>query len=174
MNAVVLQRADHLQPRAVAHMRQPRIRVPTKIPLQNPPVLRAVKQRPPLLQLMHPRRRLLRVQLRHLRVIEILPAAHRIGKMCLPAVALVHVSHRRRHAALGHHRVRLAQQAFANQPHRAALRGRRPDGRAQARAARANHQHVMFVCLKISHLNILKKSGNPSKCRWRTSTHTHP
>ena len=174
MNAVILQRANHLQSRAVAHVRQPRIGVPAKIPLQNPPVLRAVKQRPPFLQLMHPRRRLLRVKLRHLRIIEILPAAHRVGKMGFPAVTLVHVGHRRRHTALRHHRVRLAQQAFANQPHRAALRGRRTDGRAQARAARANHQHVMFVCLKISHLNILKKSGNPSTCRWRTSTHTHP
>ena len=61
MNAVVLQRANHLQPRAIAHVRQSRIRVSAEVALQNPPILRAVKQRPPFLQFMHPCRRLLGV-----------------------------------------------------------------------------------------------------------------
>ena len=121
MNAVVLQCANHLQPCSVAHVRQSWIRVPAKVPLQNPPVLRPVKQRPPSLQFVHPRRCLLGVQLRHRGIVQILPAAHRVGKMRLPPVALIHIGHRRRHTALGHHGVRLAQQALANQPHGAAF-----------------------------------------------------
>ena len=52
---------------------------------------------------------------------------------------------RRRHAAFGHDRVRLAQQRFANQPHFHPRR-RRFNRRAQSRAARANDQHVKFKC----------------------------
>ena len=51
MHAAVLQRADHLQARAVADVRQPRIRVPAEIPLQDLAVLRAVEDGPPFFQL---------------------------------------------------------------------------------------------------------------------------
>ena len=112
MDAVILQRADHLQAGAVAHVRQPRITMAAKIALQNSAVLGAIEQRAPGFQFAHARRRFLGVQLGHAPVVQILAAAHGVGEMDAPVVAVVHVAHRRRHATLGHHGVRFAEQRF--------------------------------------------------------------
>ena len=61
-----------------------------------------------------------------------------------PVVGLVHVGHRRGDSAFGHHRVRLAEQRFANHADLRALRQRLDRG-AKARAARADDQHIVFV-----------------------------
>ena len=58
----------------------------------------------------------LRVQLGHAPVVDVLAAAHRVGEVHPPAVAVVHVGQRGRDAALGHHGVRLAQQRLADRP----------------------------------------------------------
>src|SRR6266536_6185013 len=50
MHTVILQRANHFEPRAIAHVREPRILVTAKITLENPPILRAVKNRAPCLE----------------------------------------------------------------------------------------------------------------------------
>src|ERR1700686_899190 len=42
MNAVILQRANHFQTRAIANMRETRVSVAAEIPLQNAPILRAI------------------------------------------------------------------------------------------------------------------------------------
>src|ERR1700733_14235300 len=47
VDAVVLQRADHFQTRAVAHMRQARITMPAEVALQNAAVGGAVEERAP-------------------------------------------------------------------------------------------------------------------------------
>ncbi len=70
--------------------------------------------------------------------------------MHFPIVAFVHVGQRRGNPAFGHDCVRLAQQALANQTHRDARR-RGLNGGPQTRAAGANHQHVMFEGLILSH-----------------------
>ena len=118
VDAVVLQRPDHLQAGAVAHVGQPGILVPAEVALEDAAVGGAVEQRAPRLQLAHPVRRLLRVQLGHAPVVDVLPAAHGVGEVHLPAVAVVHVGQRRRDPALGHHGVRLPQQRLADEPHR--------------------------------------------------------
>ena len=110
MDAVILQRADHLQARAVADVREARIAMAAEIALRNFPFLRAVEHRAPRFQFVDARRRFLRVQFGHAPVVDVLAAAHRVGEMDFPTVAVVHVAHRRRHAALGHDRVRLAQE----------------------------------------------------------------
>ncbi len=148
MNAVVLQRADQFQPGAVADVRQPRVAVAAEITLENFPVLRAVKNRAPGFEFMDARRGFLGVQFGHAPVVDVLAAAHRVGEMDLPVVAVVHVAQRRRHAALSHDRVRLAKERFADQPDFHARR-RGLDGRAQTRAARADDEHVVFKCFVI-------------------------
>ena len=86
------------------------------------------------------------MELRHPPVVHVLAAAHRVGEMDLPVVAIVHVGQRRRHAAFGHDGVRLAEQRLAQQADLDAAGGRF-DGGAQPCAAGADHQHVVFVCL---------------------------
>ena len=108
MDAVILQRPDHLQPGPVPHVYQPRILVPAKIPLQHAAVRRPVEHGPPGLELADPGRRLLRVELRHPPAVQILAAPHRVGEMRLPAVAVIDVRQRHSHSPLGHDRVCLA------------------------------------------------------------------
>ena len=150
MNAVILQSADHFETGPVAHVRQPRITMPAEVALQDPAVLGAIENRAPGFQFMHPRRSFLGVQLRHAAIVQVLAAAHRVGEMNPPVVAVIDIAHGRRHAAFGHHRMRLAQQRLRNHGGLSA-RGGRFDGRAQSRAARANHQHVVFVNRIIRH-----------------------
>ena len=114
MDAVILQGADHLEARAVAHVRQPRIAMAAEIALQNAAVLGAIEHRAPGFELAHARRRFLGVQLRHAPIVQILAAAHGVGEVDAPVVAIVDVAHRRRHAAFGHHGVRFAEQRFRN------------------------------------------------------------
>ena len=115
MDAVVLQRADHLQAGAIAHMREARIAMAAEIPLQNLAVFGAIENRAPGFEFAHAVRRFLGMQFGHARIVQILAAAHGVGEMNAPAIAVVHVAHGRRHAAFGHHGVRLAQQRFADQ-----------------------------------------------------------
>ena len=47
VDAVILQRADHLEPRAVADVREPRIAVAAEVALEDAAVRRAIEQRAP-------------------------------------------------------------------------------------------------------------------------------
>ncbi len=157
VDAVILQRADHLEPGAVADVREPRIAVAAEVALEDAPVGRAVEHRAPGLEFAHAVRRFLGVQFGHAPVVDVLAAAHRVGEVHLPVVAVVHVGQRRRHAALGHDGVRLAEQRLADQADRHA-RGRRFDRRAQSRTAGADDQHVVFVSLVVRHQNAAYRS----------------
>src|SRR6202022_4768576 len=94
-----------------------------------------------------PVRPLVRRQTRHAPVVQHFSAAHGVAEMCAPIVLRIDIAHSRGDAAFGHYRMRLAQQRFANNPHRRAL-GERLDRCAQPCAARSNHQHIMFVGFK--------------------------
>ena len=76
MDAVILQSADHLQARAIAHMRQARIFVPAEIALQDAAVGCAIEHRAPGFQLTHAFGRFLGMQFRHAGIVQILAAAH--------------------------------------------------------------------------------------------------
>ena len=132
VHAVVLQGADHFQAGAIAHVREARIFMAAEISLQNAAVFRAIEYRAPCLEFAHPRGRFLGVQLGHSPVVHVLPAAHGVGEMDLPVVAIVHIGQRGRDSAFRHHGMGFAQQRFANHADRHA-RGRRFDRRAQAR-----------------------------------------
>ena len=160
VHAVILQRANQLEPRAIADVRETRIPMAAEVALKNSAVGRAIEQRAPRLELLHAIRRFLRVQLGHAPVVEILAAAHRVGEMHAPVVAIVDVPHRRGHAALGHHRVRLAEQRLAHEADLHAI-ARRLDRRAQPGAAGADHEHVVLDRLDSSSPRLAPRSQDP-------------
>ena len=86
-----------------------------EIALGNFAFLGAVKHCAPGFEFVNARRSFLRMQLGHAPVVDVLAAAHRVGEMDLPTVAVIHVAHRRGHAALGHDGVRFAEKRFADQ-----------------------------------------------------------
>src|SRR5580704_18596125 len=65
MHSMILQRADHLEAGAVAHVRQARIAVPAEIALEDAAILGPVEDRAPGFQFLHPRGSFLGMQLRH-------------------------------------------------------------------------------------------------------------
>ena len=92
MHAFVLQRADHLQARAVTDMGQPRVGVSAEIALQHPAVLGPIEHRAPLFQFADAVRRLLRVKLRHPPLVQKLSAFHRVAEVDFPVIARVDVA----------------------------------------------------------------------------------
>ena len=146
VDRVILERANHLEPGAVANVGEPRIPVSAKVALQNPPIVRAVEHRAPRFQFANTIGRLLRVQLRHPSVVHVLTAAHGVCEVHLPVVTIIHVTHRRRGAALRHHGVRLAEQRLAHESDAHTGCGRL-NRCTQARPAGANDEDVVFVRL---------------------------
>ena len=113
---MVLERADHLQARAITDVGEPRVPVATKVPLEDVPVIGAVEKCSPGLELANAAWRLLGVQLGHPPVVEVLAPAHRVGEVDSPVVSLVHGRKGCRDATLGHHGMRFPQQRFAHEP----------------------------------------------------------
>lgn len=124
-------------------------RWPPEIALEDAAVWRAVEKRTPRLKLVYAIGRFFGVQLGHAPVAEVLPATHRVGEVHLPAVAIIHVGHRGGYAALGHHRVRLAEKRLAHKPDAEAGRGRF-DGGTQSGATRADHEDIVFHRLVVT------------------------
>ena len=118
MDSVILQRANHLEAGAVADVRQARIAVAAEITLQDAAVRGAVEERAPGFQLANAGGRFLGMQLGHAPAIQVLAAAHGVGKMDAPIVAVVNVRQRRGDSALGHDGVGLAEQGFRDQTQR--------------------------------------------------------
>ena len=152
MNAVILQRSDHLQPGAIADVGEPRIFMTAKISLQNPAILRAIENRAPCFEFAHAIGRFLRVQLGHAPVVDVLAAAHGVGEMHFPIVAIIDIGQRRRDPAFRHHGVRFAEKRFANHARpkrpRPTLRSPRADPRRPRRL-----QDVVFVSFVIGHVS---------------------
>src|SRR5712691_1740055 len=160
VDAVILQRADHLESGAVADVGQPRIPVAAEIPLKDPAVAGPIEHRAPRLELADAIRRFLRVQLRHAPVVHVLAAAHRVGEMDLPVVPIVDVRQGGRDATLGHHGVGFPEERLADEADGDAG-SRRLDGRPQPRAAGADDEHVVFVGLVLGHQKILMSDPTP-------------
>ena len=84
------------------------------------------------------------MQFGHPPVVDVLAAAHRVGEVHAPAVAVVDVGERRRHAAFRHHRVRLAEEGLAQQADLDSRR-RRLDGRTEPGSAGTDDEHIVLV-----------------------------
>jgi hypothetical protein len=91
VNGVILQRPDQLEARPIADVREAGIAVPAEVALQDPPVRRPIEDGAPRFELPHAVRRFLRVDLGHAPVVDVLAAAHRVGEVDLPIVAIVHI-----------------------------------------------------------------------------------
>ena len=115
MDAVILQRADQFEPGAIADVRETRIAMAAEVTLKDPSVRRAIEDRAPRFELADAIGRFPRVQFGHAPVVDVLTAAHRVGEVHFPAVAIVDVGERRGDAAFGHDRVRLAEERLADQ-----------------------------------------------------------
>ncbi len=150
VDPVVLKRADHLEAGPVADVRETRVLVAAKVALQDPPFLGPVKERAPRLELADAVGRFLGVEFGHAPVVDVLAAAHGVGKVDPPAVALVDVCECRGDAAFGHDGVRLAEQRFADHADGHAA-GCGFDGRAESGAAGADDENVVFVGLVVGH-----------------------
>ena len=145
---LLLERADELQAGAVADVGQAGVAVAAEVALGDAPVLGAVEERAPALQLVDPVGGLHGVDLRHAPVVQHLAAAHGVAEVDLPVVLGPHVAHGGGHAALGHDRVRLAEQRLADERDpQAALLGL--DGGPQPGAAGADDDDVVVVGLVV-------------------------
>ena len=147
---MILECTDHLQASSVADVREARIPMPTEVALQNSAVGRAVEERSPRLELAHAIRRFLRVELGHPPVVEVLAASHGVREVDAPVVAVVHVRERGSHAALGHHRVSLAEQRLADEAYSRAFGGGGYRG-AKPRSAGADDQHIVIYSFEFGH-----------------------
>jgi len=124
--------------------------MPAEISLENFAVFGAIENRSPGFEFSDAVRSFFSVQLGHPPVVHILSAAHRVGKMNFPIVAVVDVRKRRGHTALGHHRVRLSEQRFADQPDPNARR-RSFDRSPQPGTTGTDNENVVFKCCVICH-----------------------
>ena len=150
VDAMILKRAYHFKSRPITDVCETRIFVSSKIALQYSSILSPVEQGPPRLEFSHAIRGFLREQFSHSPVVEILAAAHGIGKVYFPVVAVINISQRRSHAAFRHDRVRFSQQGPAHHTDGHAS-GRSFNRRAQAGATRADDKHIVIVCFEIFH-----------------------
>ena len=164
VDGVVLQRANQFQASTIADVREARVTVAAEVALVDAAVGSAIEHGAPRLQLADAVGRLSRVEFSHPPVVDVLPTSHRVGKMHLPVVAVVVVAHRGGHAALGHHRVGLAEQGLADEADRDASRGRFDRG-SQAGAARAYDQHVVALRVRRAHQNSLRSVITPIEQR---------
>ena len=120
--------------------------MPAEISLQDSAVLCPVENRAPCLEFANAVRSFFGVELGHPPVVDILAAAHRVGKMHLPIIAVIDVRHRRRHAALGHYGVGLAEQRFADQARRETPAADASIAARKSRTAGTDDENVVFEC----------------------------
>src|SRR6185503_19109782 len=87
VHTVILERANELEARAVADVREARVAMTAEVALADEPFLRAIEDGAPFLELFHALGGLLRVKLGHAPDVQHLAAAHRVAEMHLPVVA---------------------------------------------------------------------------------------
>ena len=109
MDAVILQSADHFKAGAIADVGQTGIAMAPEIALENASVLGAIEQRAPGFQFAHTVGRFFGVQFSHAPVVEVLAAAHGVGEMDAPVIAIVDVGEGGGDSAFGHHGVGFAE-----------------------------------------------------------------
>ena len=150
VDTLLLQGTNQLEARGIADVGQPRVGVAAEVALAGQSLRRPVEDGAPLLELTNPVWRLLRMNLGHPPVPEVLATLHRVTEVGLPRVPVVLVSERRRRTTLGHHGMRLAQHRLAN--HRDAHPGSAGlDGGAQPGATSADDYDIVLVCQHLIH-----------------------
>ena len=141
MDHLVLARANELEAGAIPDVGKTFPGVRAERALHDQAVLGAIEDATPALELEDAVDHLVRVELHHAPVVDQLAAEHRVGEVHLPAVLRVHIADPGRDTALGHHRVRFAEQRLRDDGHAAARIGRGDCG-AHPGAAGADDEHV--------------------------------
>ena len=121
-----------------------------EVPLKDFSLLGAIKHGATGFQFPNARGRLLRVQFGHAPVVDILAAAHRVGKVNFPVVGWIHCTERRSNATFRHHRVCFAKQRLANQTDLDS-RSRCFNRGTESRPACPDDQHVVLGGLILRH-----------------------
>ena len=134
----------------IAHVGQPWIFVTTKVSLQDATIVGSIEHCAPSFEFTHPVGRFLGVQFGHAPVVDVLATAHGVGEMHFPVVAIIDIGQRGRDPALGHYRVRFAEQTFANHPDRYAGGGCF-DRCAQSCTAGADNKNVVLESFVVGH-----------------------
>ena len=163
-HGAVLQGPDHLETRAVADVSKAGVTMAAEVPLQDPAIGRAVEQRTPLLELEDAVGRLEGMDLSHAPVVEHLAAADGVAEVNLPVVLRPHAGESRGDAALGHHRVCLAEEGLANEG-RTSAHLARLDGRPEPRSTGAYYDDVEVVPCGVGHQKILGSAKVPEDTR---------
>ncbi len=148
---MLLEGANHLESGPVSHVREARVFVASEVALQNAPVGRAVEEGAPLFELLDAVGGFHGVKLRHSPLVEIPAALHRVAEVDLPVVLRLDVAERRRHAALGHDRVGLAEQRLAHETYAGPL-GARLNRGSQSGAPGADDEHVVLMRFELGSL----------------------
>jgi hypothetical protein len=159
MDAVVLKRANHLQPGPVADVRQARVLMSSEVALENAAVGSPVEEGAPRLEFPNPIGRFLGMKLGHTPVVHVLPPAHSIGEMHSPVVTVVHIRQGGRDPSFGHDGVGFAEQGLAHQTD-LGTRRRRRDCRPEPRAAGADDEDIVLEGLVFAH-QILQSVQTP-------------
>src|ERR1700761_4987369 len=95
-------------------MGEARIAVSTEVALENASIFGAVEECAPGFEFAHALGGFLCMQLCHAPVVEVLAAAHRVGEMNAPVVAVVYIGEGCGDAAFSHHGVGFAEERFAD------------------------------------------------------------
>jgi hypothetical protein len=144
MDSVVLQSADHLKAGPIADVGKPRITMAAEVSLKDSSVACAIEQCAPGLELANPRRSFFGVKLSHPPIVQILAAAHGVGEVNAPTVAVVDVGHRGGDAAFRHNCVSFAEKRLCNDSD-ADAGGRSLNRSAQASAASSDDQDIVLM-----------------------------
>ncbi len=138
---LVLEGPDQLETGAVPDVAEPAVGVSPERALHDLPVLGPVEEGSVLLELMYPLDHLLRVDLGHPPVAQVLSLHDCVGEVNLPAVCRVDVPERGRYAALRHDGMRLSHQDLGDDQRVSAL-VERFYRCPKPRAARADNKHA--------------------------------
>jgi hypothetical protein len=138
--------------------------VAAEIALQDATIGSTVENCAPCFQLSHAGRRLFGVQFSHSPTVHVLAAAHGIGKVNAPGIAIIDVGKSGCDAAFRHHRMSLPEQRFRDDRYFDARRGGF-GGSAQTGAARSDYQDVVLVGQVLGHYKILQSLQTPMEHR---------
>lgn len=150
VDAVILEGADHFEAGAIADVGEAGVAVAAEVALEDFAVVGAIEEGAPGFEFADTIGGFAGVEFGHAPVVEVLAAAHGVGEVDAPTVAVVDVGHGGGDTALGHDGVGFAEERLADNAYFDAGGGGLDRG-AQTGAARANDQDVVGVGLEFRH-----------------------
>src|SRR5688500_16415035 len=110
MNSKILQGADHLKSRSIAHVRKPGIFMSAEVSLKDPAVISSVEDCTPSLKFSYSVGRFFCVKLGHSPIVQVLSAPHSVSEVHFPVITVINICQRSSTSTFCHHCVCLAQE----------------------------------------------------------------